>query len=159
MWRPQGGKVGGAIELDGLDDCIVTDPIVNPGTGPLSVFVWIKGGAAGQVILSQAYGDNWLRADAQGCLMTELKALGRPGRNLTSSAIITDGVWHRLGPTWDGSHRVLYVDGAEVAKDTQPSPAGATYGLNIGTGSAFAPGTFWSGLLDDLYLYSRAMQP
>ncbi len=36
---------------------------------------------------------------------------------------------------------------------------GATYGLNIGAGSAFAPGTFRSGLPDDLYLYNRAMKP
>jgi hypothetical protein len=159
MWRPQGGRVGGAIELDGLDDYLTTDLIVNPGTSPFSIFVWVKGGAAGQVVLSQLSGANWLRADAQGCLLTELQAAGRPGWTLTSSALITDGVWHRLGLTWDGSNRILYVDGMEVAKDTQPSLTGATYGLNIGTGSAFASGTFWSGLLDDLYFYNRAMKP
>lgn len=158
-WRPHGGKIGGAIELDGIDDCIATNPLVNPGTGSFSVFVWIKGGAPGQVILSQAYSANWLCADAQGRLMTELKALGRSGRDLTSSIVITDGAWHRVGLTWDGSNRILYVDGAEVAQDMQSALLGSTDGLNIGTGSALAPGTFWSGLIDDLCLYNRAVTP
>ncbi len=158
-WRPQGGKVGGAIELDGVDDCIVTGPVVNPGTGPFSVFVWAKGGAAGQVILSQASGANWLRVDAQGCLLTELKAAGRLYRDLTSATVVTDGAWHEVGLVWDGTKRLLFVDGTEVAQDTQPSLAGATAGLNIGVGPALAPGTFWFGRIDDVRLYNRVVKP
>jgi Tol biopolymer transport system component len=158
-WRPQGGKIGGAIELDGVDDCIVTNPVLNPGAGPFSAFAWVKGGAAGQVILSQTNGANWLCADAEGRLMTELKAPGRSGRNLTSSAVIANGAWHRVGLAWDGSNRILYVDDVEAAKDTQPALAGSTNGVNVGTGSGFAPGTYWSGLIDDLRLYNQAVKP
>jgi hypothetical protein len=158
-WQPRGGKLGGAIQLDGIDDCISTNPILNPADGPLSVFVWVKGGAAGQVILSQANSANWLCTDAQGCLMTELKAPGRSGRDLTSSAVITDGTWHRVGFVWGGLNRVLYVDGIEVARDAQPALAGSTNGLNIGTGSELETGTFWSGLIDDVRVYNRAVKP
>jgi hypothetical protein len=159
VWQPHGGKLGGAIQLDGIDDCIATNPILNPADGPLSVFVWVKGGARGQVILSQAYNANWLCADAKGCLMTELKAPGRSGRDLTSSAVITDGAWHRVGFVWGGLNRVLYVDGVEVARDTQPALAGSTNGLNIGTSSTLASDTFWSGLIDDVRIYNRAVKP
>jgi Tol biopolymer transport system component len=159
MWRPQGGKSGGAIELNGTDAYLATNPILNPADGPFSVFVWVKGGAGGQVILSQAHSANWLSTDAQGRLMTELKAPGRLGKNLTTSIVITDGVWHRIGLAWDGSNRILYVDDVEVAKDTQPSLMASTYGLNIGAGSSLAPGTYWSGLIDDLRLYNRAVKP
>ncbi len=36
---------------------------MHPADGKFSVFVWIKGGAPGQVILSQESGVNWLAAD------------------------------------------------------------------------------------------------
>jgi hypothetical protein len=31
--------------------------------------------------------------------------------------------------------------------------------MYIGAGSTLAPGTFWSGLIDDVRLYNRAVKP
>lgn len=53
IWQPDSGMVGGAIELDGIDDCILTQSFMNPADQPFSVLAWIKGGAPGQVIISQ----------------------------------------------------------------------------------------------------------
>ena len=73
--------------------------------------------------------------------------------------MITDGQWHHVCLVWDGSHRILYVDGTEVARDTQTSLAASAGGLYIGAGSALAPGTFWSGLIDDVRIYNRVVKP
>ncbi len=56
LWQPTGGKVGGALQLDGVDDCIKTPFVLNPAEGSFSLFAWVKGGGPGQVILSQAGG-------------------------------------------------------------------------------------------------------
>jgi hypothetical protein len=32
-------------------------------------------------------------------------------------------------------------------------------GLYFGTGRGMEPGTFWSGLIDDVRIYSRAVRP
>lgn len=32
-------------------------------------------------------------------------------------------------------------------------------GLYFGTGKAMEPGTFWSGLIDDVRIYNRAVRP
>ena len=158
VWQPTGGKVAGAIQLDGVDDCIKTPFVLNPSDGTLSVFAWVKGGAPGQVILSQAGGVNWLMADsAVGTLATQFRQTGRNSRDLVSSKVITDGQWHHVGLTWDGSNRVLYVDDTEVARDTQSALTGSTGGLFIG--SAQTAGTFWSGLIDDVRLSTRAVKP
>jgi L-ascorbate metabolism protein UlaG (beta-lactamase superfamily) len=158
IWQPAGGKVAGAIQLDGVDDTIKTPFVLNPSDGTFSIFAWVKGGVAGQVILSQAGGVNWLMADSSaGMLMTQLKETGRKSRDLVAPTIITDGQWHHVGLTWDGSNRVLYVDDAEVARDTQSALIGSTGGLYIG--SALAPGTFWSGLIDDVRLSTRGIKP
>jgi L-ascorbate metabolism protein UlaG (beta-lactamase superfamily) len=160
LWQPTGGKLGGAIQLDGVDDCIKTPAVLNPAEGTFSIFAWIKGGAPGQVLLSQAGGANWLMADGTtGALMTQLKESGRKSRDLASQKIVADGSWHRVGLIWDGANRVLLVDGAEVARDTQASLTGSIGGLYLGAGAALAPGSFWTGLIDDVYIYNRAVQP
>lgn len=91
--------------------------------------------------------------------MTELEESGRGGRTLVSQAIITDGHWHRVGLTWDGSNRILYVDDIEVAKRAQGGFAGSTGVLYIGAEKNLEPGRFWSGLVDDVRIYNRAISP
>src|SRR4030042_1031093 len=65
VWLPADGKVGGALQLDGIDDYLSAPFILNPANSDFSVFAWIKSGAAGQVILSQAGSANWLMANDQ----------------------------------------------------------------------------------------------
>ena len=164
VWQPDGGVVAGALQFDGTDDYVATDFVLNPAdpeiSSGFSVIAWIKGGAPGQAVLSQADGASWLCADSvEGCLMTELKASGRGATELLSQTTITDGDWHRIGLVWDGSHRALYVDDVSVAEDTQTNLEGSYNGLYIGTGKAMEPGSFWSGLIDDIRIYNRAVKP
>jgi len=159
-WQPTSGMIDGALELDGIDDYVSTPFVLNPADGKFSVFVWIKGGAPGQAVLSQIGGVNWLCADTlEGKLMTELKATGRGAAALLSQTIITDDNWHRIGLVWDGSHRTLYVDDIAVAEDEQTNLEVSNNGLYIGTGTAMEPGSFWSGLIDDVRIYNRAVKP
>jgi hypothetical protein len=160
IWQPQGGKINGALQLDGVGDCVITGSLPNPTEGPFSVFAWVKGGAPGQAALSQIGGVDLLCADTtEGNLMTELKGTGRDAAALLSQTLITDGNWHRIGFVWDGSYRTLYVDDVEVAKDAQEGLEPATGSLYIGTGKAMEPGSYWSGLIDDVRIYGRAISP
>jgi Tol biopolymer transport system component len=160
-WQPAGGKRGGALQLDGIDDYVKTPFVVDPAKGPFSVFAWVEGGAPGQVILSQVEAANWLRAaPATGKLQTELNEPGRNAtKNLQSPVVITDGTWHRVGLVWDGTSRVLYVDDVEVARGTQAKLPASTAGLYLGADSNLTPGSFWSGLIDDVRIYSRVVKP
>jgi len=162
VWQPDGGILVGALQLDGVDDYVSTEFVLNPADGALSVFAWIKGGALGQAIISQTDGFNWLCVDAsEGNLMTELRYVSRGGSGapLVSQTPIINEVWHRVGLSWDGTNRIIYVDDVEVAKDTQPGLASLGGGLHIGTDKNREPGTFWSGLIDDVRIYNRAVKP
>jgi hypothetical protein len=161
-WQPSGGIVDGALELDGVDDCVFTTTGINPSDGPFSVLVWINGGSPGQAIISQPAISDWLILDAKGNLRTELKSTGQSdGGSLLSDTIITDGDWHRIGLVWDGSYRCLYVDGAKVANDTEPLSGleSASSSLYIGVGKDYTAGTFFSGLIDDIRVYNRVVSP
>jgi hypothetical protein len=167
LWQPTEGKKDGALQLDGIDDYVVSVPVINPSDGPFSVFAWIKGGAAGQVIISQmdgaGSGETWFGMDAvSGCLMTGLvpAPVGRfVAQPLSSQAVITDGLWHHVGFVWDGSYRILYVDGTEVAADTATlAPLNfSNGGLYIGAGKILDTGTFFAGLIDDIRIYNVAL--
>jgi hypothetical protein len=169
VWQPAGGQVDGAIQLDGVDDYIIASHVLNPADGPFSVLAWIKGGAPGQVIISQmdsiTSGATWLGIDPlNGCLMTELVSppIGRfIAEPLESNHIITDDIWHHVSFIWDGSYRILYVDGIEVAKDTDvlTSLKSSDGGLYIGANKNLDAGTFFSGLIDDVRIYNRVVSP
>ncbi len=163
LWQPEGGQVDGTLAFDGIDDYVSTPFILDPADAVFSVFAWVKGAAPGQVIISQTGGANWLLADpSEGKLQTSLLRLGG-GRTvpqpLISEFIITDGNWHRVGLTGDGSGKILYVDGAEVARDTHAAIEGSAGSLHIGAGKNLEPGSFFSGLIDDVRIYDRAITP
>ncbi len=159
-WQPDGGLVNGTLQLDGLDDVVIAGPVLNPAVGPFSVLAWIKGGAPGQTVISEPGGANWLGTDPfEGSLMTELTSPGRSGGPMLSQTNITDDNWHRIGLVWDGSNRTLYVDSIAVAQDTQDGLTDSANGLYIGTGNFMEPGTYWSGLIDDVRIYNRVVIP
>jgi serine/threonine protein kinase len=157
-WQPDDGQIGGALAFDGKDDFVRSqESVLDPAQGPLSVIAWVKGGATSQVIISQASGADWLYLNPLGMLATDLKASGRSGTSLTSDAYVLDDQWHRIALVWDGTNRSLYKDGVEVAGDTQPDLASSNGNLQMGCGKA--GGAFWLGLIDEVRIYNRVVQP
>ncbi len=165
VWQPEGGVLAGALQFDGVDDYVSTDAVLNPADGSFSIFVWIKGGAPSQVIISQEGGASWLMADiADGALRTDLRTpemIGRDakpaGSPLICSTVVTDCDWHRVGFVRDGSDRILYVDDIEAVRDTAETLESASGGLYIGAASALEPDGFVSGLIDDVRICNRVV--
>ena len=159
-WHPRGGRLAGAIELDGRDDCLVAPHLLDPAAGPFSVAVWVKGGAPGAVIISQAdgasWGSDWLcTGPLEGGLMTRL---ADPQPALGSDLVVTDGRWHHVGLVWDGAKRHLYVDGVKAASDASDVTVLPSDGaLHFGTGKRLDPRGSWSGWIDDIRLYDDAL--
>ncbi len=164
LWQPFIGPTDGALELDGTDDYVSTDFTLNPVEGSFSAFAWIKEGAPGQVIISQTdvtsgrntvFGSTWLGTDSSsGKLITTLMEI--PFGPLGSEMVITDDQWHHIGLVYDldALHRHLYVDGVEVAADTDPVGGVASDGgLYFGAGRTLAGSSFFSGLIDDIRIY------
>ncbi len=164
-WLPSGGQIDGALELDGIGDYVSTDFVLNPADGVFSVFAWVKGGAPGQVVISQtnelSIGPSWLAADLSGCLMTTVTPPGRVLLPLISEFVMTDGDWHHIGLIWDGSHRLLYADEAEVAKDAEAriGMVGATGGLHFGAAYDLEATSFFDGMIDDIRVYDEVVTP
>jgi len=165
VWRPDAGAIGGALELDGVDDYVSTGTLLRPSDGPFTVFAWVRGGAPGQVILSQANADGpvaWLGLDAAtGALMTGIQDTGRFTKPLVSEVAIADGTWHHIRLVWDGTRRYLYVDGREAIADTRDlgTLKSSREDFYVGAGDDLAPSTFFAGLVDEFRFYNVALKP
>jgi hypothetical protein len=59
----------------------------------------------------------------------------------------------------DGTYRILYVDGGEVERDTLSSLDAPLARLVLGGGANLASTTFWTGLIEDVRIYNRAVKP
>ena len=89
--------------------------------------------------------------------MTELQ--GSIDSKLISETVITDGNWHRVGFTWDGVNRILYVDDIIAAFDTPTGMPDSEEGLYIGAGKGLGSDSFWTGMIDDVRIYKRVITP
>jgi hypothetical protein len=162
-WRPEDGVDNGALELDGVDDHVTTDFASDPKAGPVRVACWIKTDAPGGVIVSQTpgtgFGSTWLATDpADGTLLTEMMF---PLPALHSTVVVTDGQWHEVTAEWDGTYRRLWADNQEVARDALPvalPPLSWNGTFIVGAGANLEVGTFFSGLIDDVRIYNRAVR-
>jgi len=168
IWRPDAGRIGGALQFDGIDDYVTTPFILNPAEVSFSATAWIRSAAPGQVILSQAdaegqgpveSGGTWLGTNpSDGRLMTGLMDIFFGP--LESESVVTDGQWRHVGLVydWTAMKRHLYVDGAEVAVDAGSVGGVQSFaGLYIGAGQTLDAPTFFFGLIDDVRIYNRAL--
>lgn len=168
IWQPDSGKVSGALQFDGIDDYVSTPFVLNPGEVSFSATAWIRGGAPGQVIISQAdvegqsaieSGSTWLGINPlDGRLMTGLMEIFFGP--LESESVVTDEQWHHICLVYDliTMKRHLYIDSVEVAVDVGVvAGVQSTAGLYIGAGQTLDTLTFFSGLIDDVRIYNKAL--
>jgi acyl-CoA thioesterase-1 len=162
-WLPNAGHKDGALALDGLDDYLETGFLLDPAEGPFTIFAWVKGGRPGQVLMSGASGQIWIGIDSvTGCLRTDLLYGARKATALVSNTpVAEDGQWHFIRFAWDGSRRYLYMDDIEVAVDSQPinNLLSSHAGFYFGAGPGLETDSFWTGMIDDLRIYKRAILP
>ncbi len=161
LWRPNEGKFGGALEFHGIDDFVSTPFILDPANGSFSIFAWIKSSTKGQVIISQTgkTGERWLWTDpSYGRLTTWL--MHPPFDPLMSGSSVTDGQWHHVGMVYDsiGLKRYLYIDGKEVARDSDfVGGVNSDGGLYFGADKTLQTSSFFSGLIDDIRIYNKVL--
>ena len=161
VWQPAGGKLAGALFLDGADDFVTRD-LVTTQQDNVTLAAWVKWdgpNANSDMVIyngntaSSGYG--LIVSDpAQGNrVMALCGGLGVARADVTPAV----GEWHHVAAvrrtgTWE-----LYLDGAQLSVSGNPVPnlpAGKTTSgaSNAGTGN-------FDGSIDDVRFYARALAP
>lgn len=86
---------------------------------------------------------------------------GRYDVMISSEKIVTDGQWHHLAASWNPSAVDLYVDGKRVARDTEfrGMQQGILPEVRFGSGAAGSGAAPFSGWVDEIALWDRALTP
>src|SRR6266480_4950384 len=161
------GEVGQAFSFDGSSYVSINDsPSLNPAA--ITVDAWVKTSTSGSFTglvskfnhnSSTTSDDSYnLSIEADGTVRWQFQT-NAGGSAINSPGSITDGSWHFLAATYDGTTSTLYVDGMSVAS----SPA--TGVLNSTTtplylGAALFDGAttaFLNGQLDEVEIFNRAL--
>lgn len=157
------GKFGGALSFDGTNDWVtIADANSLDLTNGMTLEAWVRPSALSgypTVILKEmsgglAYGlyayDSAPRP--AGYVTVAGSDVGASG---TSNLLLN--TWTHLALTYNGSVLRLFVNGAQVASRTlSGSIQTSTGALRIG-GNAVWGGEFFSGLIDDVRIYNRAL--
>lgn len=160
------GKHAGGLLFSGSGQVLLNDINALDGLGAMTVSAWMKTTATGE-----KHAVDKSRCDGTGVFEfgTSFFTQGRasflvyqPGGSYTfveSAQNVTDGQWHFVAGTFDGTMLRVFVDG--VASSGAPSAApfrlaSTSDQLEFG-GRCNGNPYFWNGSLDDVRLYDRAL--
>ncbi|AQT69809.1 CotH protein [Anaerohalosphaera lusitana] len=162
-WNPHGGRLAGALEFDGVDDFVQTDPtefMGLTGTVPRTCTAWIKTSRAGGGIM--AWGSSvdtalWLVwIDETGVLRVDVG-----GGHVVGTTVLTDDLWHHVTVVSDGSTTddiSLYVDGKlEPVRDVLSQSVNTWAVTAMKIGKYYSTEKLFEGLIDDVRIYNRVL--
>jgi len=159
-WQPDGGRVGGALEFDGVDDYVETDWVTDLPTW--TVASWIKSPAAPTVPTAQGpihreqnfqinwdHGDDAFRGGAGLCVRGQWY-----GANFGELAADT---WYHLVATYDGENLKAYKDGILVTDNAGPSGRPDAESTRLTIGKHATAEAYFTGTIDDVRIFASAL--
>ncbi len=160
------GKIGNAVKLDGINDHVSLPADILENVDDFTIAAWVKLEAASTwsriFDFGSGTGANMFltpRSDT-GTLRFAITTSGAGGeQQINSGHILTKGAWQHIAVTRSGDIGIIYIDGAEVARNDnltlKPSDLGPTTANYIGKSQYDDP--YLKGLVDDFRIYSRAL--
>jgi hypothetical protein len=162
------GKFGSALEFDAESEDLVTVPgTENLQLEEFTVEAWVR--PSDTALLAPAIAKLDDEDFGYALYAGGDNAPGRPqayileGQQISATAYddeaLTEKAWSHIAATNDGAHLRLYVNGELV--DTGPADdvkAGGEGPLTIGGNEAFEEGEYFSGKIDEVRVYERALE-
>lgn len=154
------GKVNNGLQFNGTSATVRANHSSSIGlTGNMTLSTWIKRSALSGTQILITKGDcvnNWLYQlflnDAN-----RLQFYTDGGGNSISSGSVTDTAWHHVAATKNGTAINFYIDGASAGSATHGASAVISNGDILSFGSCGGIAEYFSGALDEVRIYNRAL--
>jgi hypothetical protein len=166
IWAP--GIVGNAVDLDGANDYVSLPTGVVSGLTEITIATWVRLDSVSNWARLVDFGTgtttNMFLAPRSGITGLPVFAITTSGsggeQRINSSTALTTGVWTHVALTIGGGTGVLYVNGAEVGRNSSmsltPSSLGLTTQNFIGR-SQYSSDPYLNGRVDDFRIYDEAL--
>lgn len=160
---PEGGRVGGALQFDGVKDGVDTGWAEDLPVW--TVAVWVKspvsprpGAPNGPVSRAANFQINWNHHTEAFRGAAGLR-VGQDWYNAGFGPLRAD-TWYHLAATYDGETLRAYRDGLLVTENTLPSgrPAPESHTLQFGRNPG-DPRYFFAGTIDEVYVFAEVLGP
>jgi hypothetical protein len=156
------GKVGSAYSFAAAQTQALVVPDSTDFRGPVTIAAWVNANpnAGSLSALAKPVGtatDNSWQLEIEGNGKASFS--GGSVHYLETPTTVSRQAWHHLAGTWDGTTKILYLDGvavAQVASTSTYDTQSVFLGVDENSG---APALYWDGLLDELRVYSRVLTP
>ncbi len=151
------GKIGGALQFDGVDDhiSIAHNAVLNSDSATISL--WFKpNGVTNDVTLLNKQSGYWIRVLSNRVYFYVWNGSAWKGRSFGSG--LQDGAWQHLVVTHSDQTLRVYLNKQELSSSpyTMDSPASfAAHPLYIG--AYFGTSRFFNGAIDDVRMYNRVI--
>jgi len=160
IWRPQGGRIAGALEFDGQGDHVNCGNDSNFNiTGAITLAAWIKTeSSSGKKTILAKHDDTWRIRIQNGNFELVLPGLsGEQWFTVTGSAV-NDNRWHHVLGVYDGQSKAsVYIDGSlDASREAAGSLNTNDEDVCIGRNSLL-PERDFVGRIDDVQVYDYAL--
>lgn len=163
------GKIGNAVTLNGSSQYLyAASNSAFDFTSTMSISCWIKctgGAGTTRTIISKPIGSTWvptyfryiIRIENSNELYFYLSS-SQVATTSTSGSFGADSTWKHVVCTYDGTTQKVYVDGTLSAQNTVTTAIStSSEPFVIGSRNASAAGEYFTGQIDELGLWSRAI--
>ena len=166
------GKTGNGLVLDGTSNTfaqVASSTSLNSPTTAMTVSMWVKSTASNSwnALVSRQEGTG---SSDQFTLMTSGTQVGQylnttaNGNQGLFGGTITQNMWTHVATTFDGTTLRVYVNGAQVNTAARSGTIVATsnpliIGGNANDGIPNTAQDLFTGVIDDLCIYNRALTP
>jgi hypothetical protein len=160
IWRPQCGRIAGALEFDGQGDYVNCGNDSNFNiTGAITLAAWIKTeSSSGKKTILAKHDDAWRIRIQNGNFEMVLPGLSSEQWFTVSGSAVNDNRWHHVLGVYDGhSIASVYIDGSlddsrEAAGSLNTNDEDVCIGRN-----SLLPERDFVGRIDDVQVYDYAL--
>jgi hypothetical protein len=156
------GKFGNALSFDGVNDWVtVADAAALDLTSAMTLEAWVRPSeiAGWRTVLMKESPDSAayeLYANEETDRPSAYFVAGTTFKGVTGTAALATAAWTHLATTYDGANMRLYVNGV-LARTVARTGAINTTAAPLRVGGNNAWGEFFSGLIDEVRVYNRAL--
>ena len=154
------GKLNYSLDFDGTDDYISLTDAPEFDVKKMTISAWIKTSKTSTQYISERNNATYYFATGVSsqklCIYINSVAASWD----CSNASVTDGNWHHVISTWDGTNKKLYIDGildstfAGSGGDISASTEAINIGVRITLGT---PSGYFDGQIDDVQIFNYAL--